>query len=244
MPEEVTHEHNLAWLEMTAEDQDIVNRIYSDLGKAIAAYEHQLVRVDAPFDTFVAGLRDDDADQMAALSDSAVRGLELYLRDGQCHFCHSGSNFTNNAFHNIGLAPDPALDPFDTGRYDGVDLVQDSVFNGGGSYSDDPAAGEDVLEHLVRGDEQLGQFKTASLRNLLTTAPYMHGGHFETLAEVVRHYSDMDDTPAWGHAEDLLVPLDWNDDQIDDMVAFLESLEGAPLDPTLTAPPDVPLYTP
>lgn len=35
-----------------------------------------------------------------------------------------------------------------------------------------------------------GKFKTPSLRNLTFTAPYMHDGRFETLTEVVAHYSE------------------------------------------------------
>ncbi|MDH5367924.1 MAG: cytochrome-c peroxidase [Cyclobacteriaceae bacterium] len=34
-----------------------------------------------------------------------------------------------------------------------------------------------------------GKFKTPTLRNLLFTAPYMHDGRFNTLEEVVEHYS-------------------------------------------------------
>jgi len=35
-----------------------------------------------------------------------------------------------------------------------------------------------------------GLFKVPSLRNIAKTAPYMHDGRFETLMEVVNHYSD------------------------------------------------------
>src|SRR5205085_7531730 len=34
-----------------------------------------------------------------------------------------------------------------------------------------------------------GKFATPSLRNIALTAPYMHDGRFETLEEVVEHYS-------------------------------------------------------
>jgi cytochrome c peroxidase len=38
-------------------------------------------------------------------------------------------------------------------------------------------------------DEDLGKFKTPSLRNIDLTAPYMHDGRFGTLARVVAHYA-------------------------------------------------------
>ncbi len=43
----------------------------------------------------------------------------------------------------------------------------------------------------VSGDQAMnGAFKTPFLRNLPFSAPYMHDGRFETLREVVDHYSD------------------------------------------------------
>lgn len=35
-----------------------------------------------------------------------------------------------------------------------------------------------------------GKFRAPSLRNLEFTAPYMHDGRFETLEEVINHYSE------------------------------------------------------
>ena len=35
-----------------------------------------------------------------------------------------------------------------------------------------------------------GKFKTPTLRNLVFTAPYMHDGRFETLDDVINHYSE------------------------------------------------------
>jgi len=42
---------------MTASDRDEINRIFSNLGKAIEAYERKLIGGPAPFDTYVEGLR-------------------------------------------------------------------------------------------------------------------------------------------------------------------------------------------
>ena len=69
----------------------------------------------------------------------------------------------------------------------------------------------------------------------------MHGGHFATLTEVVQHYNQMDDRPIIGHREELLLPLFWTDTQVGQVVAFLESLQGAPLNPELLSQPESPL---
>jgi hypothetical protein len=51
----------------------------------------------------------------------------------------------------------------------------------------------------------------------------------------------MDDPPPIGHREELLLPREWTEDQIADLVAFLESLQGQPMDESLLGQPDSPL---
>lgn len=77
------------------------------IAKAIAAYERTILSGNAPFDKFKAG----DA---AALSESAERGRQLFFGKANCSACHAGHNFTDNAFHNIGIGMD-AKEP-DQGR--------------------------------------------------------------------------------------------------------------------------------
>lgn len=66
------------------------------IGKAIAAYERTVLSGDAPYDKFKAG----DA---TASSESAQRGMKLFFGKANCSACHAGPNFTDNAFHNIGI---------------------------------------------------------------------------------------------------------------------------------------------
>lgn len=234
---------DVAWSGMDEADQVVINTIFVDVGKAIAAYERLLVRQDSTFDRWVAALAagDPDPQGQSGISDNALAGFDLYRGEGNCHFCHAGALFTNREFHNIGLAPaeNTALD--DLGRYDGIGKLLGSEFNGIGAYSDDPANGALDLEHLAQGDEQFGQFKTPTLRNVAETAPYMHGGQFATLTDVVTYYSKLNQEPLFGHREDLMIELDWSDEQIAQVVAFLESLTGAPLDAELLGPPASPV---
>lgn len=69
------------------------------IAKAIAAYERTIVSGDAPYDKFKAG-------DKSALSESAQRGMALFFGKGHCSACHSGHNFTDNAFHNVGVPGD------------------------------------------------------------------------------------------------------------------------------------------
>jgi cytochrome c peroxidase len=72
-----------------------------------------------------------------------------------------------------------------------------------------------------------GAHKTPSLRDVAMTAPYMHNGAYRSLREVVEMYS------RGGDVHDNLDPnirkLDLTAAEIDDVVAFLQSLSGAPV---------------
>lgn len=240
VPDEPEHPHNQAWQAMAPEDRQAVNRVTTNVLKAIAAYQTKLVRVDAPFDTFVEGIEEGDEAKLAALSESQKRGLDLFLGKGNCVQCHTGPNFSDGTFHNLGLGPRDWLDE-DEGRWEGVTAVSNGEFNATGLYSDKTDGKRaQWIEFLTRTSEDHGQFKTPSLRNVALTAPYMHGGHFETLEEVVRFYSTLDERVQLGHREEMLVPLGLTDQEIADIVAFLESLTGAPLPEDLTGQPSSP----
>ena len=218
-----------------------VDEVFANVGKAIAAYEQVLVRQDAPFDRFLQRLLDGERNPGEWMGVEAQRGLKDFLGDAGCHFCHFGPQFSNKDFHNIGL-PLPAWDqPLDAGRYDGIPMLLDDPYNGAGEFSDDPDWGALQIEHLVQSGEQLGQFKTPSLRNLLSTAPYMHAGHFEDLDGVLVHYAGLKNRTELGHREETLLPFeDSTGHRLSDLKALLESLEGEPLEEGLSEAPASP----
>lgn len=75
--------------------------------RAIATYERTIVSGWAPFDRWVDG--DEDA-----ISDAAKRGFLLFNGKAGCAACHAGWNFTDNGFHDTGLASeDQGRVPFD-----------------------------------------------------------------------------------------------------------------------------------
>ena len=80
-----------------------------NIAKAIAAFERTVLSGNAPFDRFKAG-------DKTALSDAAQRGLKLFFGKGHCSACHTGPNFTDDAFHNIGVGINKAKP--DLGRYE------------------------------------------------------------------------------------------------------------------------------
>jgi cytochrome c peroxidase len=76
---------------------------------ALSAFQRTLVSKDSPFDRWLAG----DAN---AITPQQYRGFRVFLdpAKGNCAACHNGPNFTDNGFHNIGLAQGAKPD---LGRY-------------------------------------------------------------------------------------------------------------------------------
>ena len=224
-----------AWTSMGESDQAVVNRLFANVGKAIAAYERGLVSRRAPFDVFVEGLRSGDAAKVAALSPEARQGLKLFVGKANCRLCHSGPNFTDGEFHNIGVPP--LRGGFTADRFAAIDEVRKDPFNSRGPYSDDRASGEKKLDYLPKLQDTWGQIKTPSLRNVAKTAPYMRQGQFGSLEEAIRFYSTLKGMVQAGHSERfILTPLQLTSTEIAALVAFLESLTDESIDSRLLQP--------
>ena len=229
------HPHAVAWETLPEEQQRSVDRVFSNLGKSIAAFERQLVSAEAPFDRFVRGLDTGDADDLAALSSDAQAGAKLFFGKARCHLCHQGPLFTDMEFHDARI---PGVTQ--AGRYEGIRRVLADPFNGLGPFSDD--RGDEArtkLAYLLRSPHTRREFKTPGLRNVAASAPYMHGGQYANLGEVVDHYSTLEDAPRPTHAdpEEVLVPLLLSAAEKEQLVDFLESLNSGPPDPRFSGPP-------
>ncbi len=157
------------------------------VGQAIASFQRTLVSGNSAFDQFNSGK------DPQALSDSAKRGLTVFRGKALCFICHSGGNFTDEKFHNLGVDWDS--EHVDLGRYVVTKIPKD-----------------------------MGAFKTPTLREILRTAPYMHDGRFGTLRQVVDFYAE--GGIANPHKDPLIQPLELTENERDDLVQFLESLNG------------------
>lgn len=182
-------------------------------------------RLDSPFDLYLQG--DDDA-----LSEEAKRGAALFYGDAGCARCHGGALMTDQEAHNIGV---PQLGP---GREPGEPFDE-------GVY---------LRSH---GQAELRfAFRTPPLRNVAVTGPWMHNGSYTTLEGALRHHLD----PRRGLAEydegqlepalrsqlhnspeiqaEILEtlspivdePIELDDDEISDILAFLHSLTSTSIE--------------
>ena len=81
----------------------------TNLARALASFERVLLTGNTPVDRFRAG-------RLQALNDRERHGLWLYESRAQCWRCHSGSNFSDEGFHNTGVSW--GRTPADLGRYE------------------------------------------------------------------------------------------------------------------------------
>lgn len=170
------------------------------LSKAIAAFERTIISTNSPFDRWLKG-------NPKAMTQQQIRGFRLFedANKGNCAICHAAPNFTNNGFHNIGLASYDTADA-DMGRF-----------------------------AIKRVPSLKGAFKTPTLREIAMTAPYFHDGSSTTLYDVMRHYQRGGDTK-----KDLspdIKPLALTEEDMLDLVAFMQALSSPPIPVTLPVLP-------
>jgi len=189
-----------AWILMTPEERKAVNRIYVNMGKAIAAYVRTIVPGPAPFDRYVESLLNNrESMGKNILTADEIAGLRLFIGKAKCTNCHNGPLFTNGDFHNIGLPGQKKTDT-DRGRAAAISQVLSDEFNCLSQNSDaDPQECYELRFIDTSEEKYIGAFKTPTLRNVAERAPYMHTGQFSTLREVLRFYREQAENPEIGH---------------------------------------------
>jgi cytochrome c peroxidase len=193
--------------------------------KSLAAYQETLWTPLSRFDQLGQALRRGDRAGIATYPAAAARGLKIFIGKGQCNVCHHGPAFTNGEFASIGRPFFVKGGTVDKGRYGGIQAVKLSPYNRMGNYNDDPRPQASVLTRQVRLlPRNWGEFKVPSLRNISRTAPYMHDGSLASLADVVKHYSELDEGRLHTEGEAFLRALNLSTKEASDLVAFLKTL--------------------
>jgi len=201
--------------------QPLLDRAFPDetvswdvVAKALASFVRSLVSGNSRFDQYVyRGVSE-------SLTDAELRGMELFFSERlECHHCHGGFNFSNSILHEDSKFE---ASPFhNTGLYN---------LGGDGSYPG-PNTG---LHGVTAKPEDMGRFRTPTLRNIELTAPYMHDGSIETLEEVIAHYAaggrTIEEGPNAGvgtenpYKSGFVSGFSLSPDEQRDLVAFLKSL--------------------
>jgi len=199
--------------------------LLAGIAKALAAFQETLVAGRAAFDEFRDALEKGNRAAAARYPLAAQRGLRIFVGRGNCSTCHFGPAFSNGEFHDTGVPFFIAGGGVDPGRHGGIRKLTANPFNLLGRYNDDPTGGSATKTlHVSLEHRNFGEFKVPGLRNVARTAPYMHNGGLATLADVVRHYSEISPDRLHSDGEILLKPLRLSAEESADLVAFLESL--------------------
>ena len=133
------------WDALSSLQQESVERIFTNAGKVIEAYERQLLCSDTRFDQWARGA--------VEMSNRELAGAVTFMQEG-CVDCHAGPAFSDGLFHNIGIGS--GNNTPDRGRVEGMELLWDDVFSGVGPYSDDVNFGAQKLASMQGEEGSLG----------------------------------------------------------------------------------------
>ena len=195
--------------------------------KAIGAFVRTLRSERTSFDQYRDAVVNNDAEAQKDYPESAKRGLKLFLGEANCRACHFGPNFSNKEFHDTGRPFFTGVGQVDPGRYTGIKRVRSDPYNLLGIFAEKPSQSDKAKTANVKlSQDNWGQWRTPSLRNLKNTAPYMHDGSLATLRDVIDAYADIDTARLHASGEALLKPLQLDSQQRNDLVDFLLSLSS------------------
>lgn len=185
------------------------------IAKAIAAYERTLLSGNSTFDRFIAG-------DNSAITAGQQRGWELFKGKAKCIECHTYSSgapfFTDFKFHNTGIAATDSLFNALSERLSGaketpLSLAHSAGFSELGRFT------------VTVKNEDVGAFKTPTLRDVELTSPYMHDGSLRTLIDVVQFYNRGGSSNS--HLDARISPLDLTPAEVNDLVEFMRTLTSA-----------------
>ena len=180
------------------------NDYLEEAGLAMAAYERTVLANEAPFQRWLAG-------EDSAMTEQEKRGALLFFGKANCVSCHTGPALSSpvgasaqEMFMALGFADLDVSNP----RVTGTVTVNDAKGRGGftGNVEDD------------------FKFKVPQLYNLKDTNVFGHGGSFSSVRQVVM-YKNTAVAQKRLSTEQLdarFVPLGLTDEEIDDLVTFIE----------------------
>ncbi|MCU7845089.1 MAG: cytochrome-c peroxidase [Candidatus Thiodiazotropha sp. (ex Monitilora ramsayi)] len=217
--------------------------IIDDVWHAIAAFERTMNTTgehEVPLDKYLKG-------DKGALSEEQVRGMALFNGKAGCINCHNGELTSDTDYHNIGVPPNKRWEE------DGLAQITfrfEQYAKGQTEEGYRNAKSDWGFYYRSKNKWDKGKFRTAPLRYIAYTAPYMHNGVFYTLEEVVDFYNrggfdEEGRTTLFPETKSSLIkPLGLSDQEKEDLVAFLEAFSGPEIEMEKPEqPPYAPLFT-
>lgn len=139
------------------------------------------------------------------MTDKEIHGMHLFRTKARCMNCHNGQYLTDDSFHNIGLTYYKRKFE-DLGRY-----------------------------HVTKNPDDVGKFRTPSLRDVMNTSPWMHNGMFDNIIGLINIYNSgmqmntatpaqKASDPMYPITDPLMKKLNLTAVEKDAIVSFLESV--------------------
>lgn len=200
---------------------------------AIATFERTLTTQGDPLDLYLKG-------DKKALSANAVAGMKLFEGKAGCVKCHNGPMLTDEKYYNTGL---PQPEEWNESGLHQITFRWENYAKGVYEKRYRNWKEDAGLYYGTKRLKDAGKFRTAPLRYIKYTAPYMHAGQLFTLEEVVDFYNkgggENQFTKEVGNKSKLMKPLNLSDKEKGQLVTFLEEISGEEIK---MAVPKVPAY--
>jgi cytochrome c peroxidase len=187
----------------------------TDVTHAIVAYERTLTARPNALDLYLTGNK-------TAMSIAVRRGMDIFRGKGDCASCHvileHDAPLTDNQFHSSGVGLNTVTPVLARLASETAQMNESERFQKTASDPQIAALGRYIV---TLNPQDIGKFRTPSLRNVALTAPYMHDGSVATLAQAVDielYYRGL----ALGH------PILLTSNEKQDLLAFLQSLSSLP----------------
>ena len=139
------------------------------------------------------------------MTDEQLYGLHVFRTKARCMNCHFGPALSDEQFHNVGLSYYARAKYEDLGRYE-----------------------------VTRKPEDVGAFRTPSLRLVMKTAPWMHNGLFVNMEGTLAFYNmgmprprpnaQQVNDPLFPTTSERLKALNMNKDELRALRSFLDTL--------------------
>lgn len=213
-------EYHALWQKWRPNDDINGMRVFNVIGEFIRSLE----TINAPFDKFKKG-------DESALTSEQKDGYALFKGKANCVSCHNGPIGSDGNLHKTGVPehPDVLKNPLRT-----ITMLRHYATMGMPNYMN---ARTDVGAYAITKDKRdIGKFRTAQLRDLKYTAPYMHNGTLATLDDVINFYDK------GGAAGSELKALNLSASEKKALKAFLLSLSGDQVEVKDPGQPDMQVW--
>lgn len=200
---------------------------------AMAAFERYMSQPDTPFDRFMKGEKN-------AISEKAKKGKALFEGKANCIECHNGPMLTDEKFYDIGVEDAPE---FEENGIQQVTVRYQFYTKGSAEHIYRTGKSDPGIYFKQKRLEDRGKFRTAPLRYLKYSAPYMHNGTLFTIDEVIDFYDKGGGIDRWGNKSKILKPLGLSKDEKDALKEFLLTLSGEEIKLPVPQVPDYAVMT-